>query len=202
MMSNNKYMGGPYPGGGSGGPYVTFINPNSYGGHGGDQTNMIQIHRGQTMGPDGGPVAQTSMEIGIDLPSGSLASLSPDLQSPGHDSVSSSVTVGSGASSGTGCRNSTTSTDSGRGSSISTGSVTRPTHTYGHQHRYVITRVQTRVLHCVNICRLSNVSSSQSSVCSSLGSSRQSHHSSSSSIQDRCGAFPHKKIKIVTIEIF
>ena len=33
--------------------------------------------------------------------------------------------------------------------------------------------------------RLSNVSSSQSSVCSSLGSSRQSHHSSSSSIQDR-----------------
>merc|ERR1719445_2292637 len=108
------------------------------------------------------------MEIGIDLPS-SLASLSPDLQSPGHDSVSSSVTVGSGASSGTGCRNSTTSTDSGRGSSISTGSVTRPTHTYGHQHR------------------LSNVSSSQSSVCSSLGSSRQSHHSSSSSIQDRYG---------------
>ena len=137
-MSNNKYMGGPYPSGGGGGPYVTFMNPNSYGGHTGDQTNMIQIHRGQTLGPDTGHVAQTRVidtghvDTCIDLPS----SLSPDLQSPGHDSVSSSVTVGSGASSGTGCRNSTTSTDSGRGSSISTGSVTRPTHTYGHQHRY------------------------------------------------------------------
>ena len=69
--------------------------------------------------------------------------LSPDLQSPGHDSVSSSVTVhsvGSGASSG--CRNSTTSTDSGRGSSEGGGAITagvkqggRPATQYGHHHR-------------------------------------------------------------------
>ena len=110
-----------------------------------DGGGLIQIHRGQTM-MTAGP-GTSSMELGGGE---SLPSLSPDLQSPGHDSVSSSVTVGSGASSG--CRNSTTSTDSGRGSSISTSSVTRPSHTY----------------------RLSNVSSSQSSVCSS-----------SSSIQDR-----------------
>ena len=111
-----------YPVGHSFPPYV------SYG-----YTGQAEIHRGQSL-----------------VPGDSLSSLSPDLQSPGHDSVSSSVTVGSGASSG--CRHSTTSTDSGRGSSISTSSVTRPSHTY----------------------RLSNVSSSQSSVCSS-----------SSSIQDR-----------------
>ena len=110
-----------------------------------DGGGLIQIHRGQTM-MTAGP-GTSSMELGGGE---SLPSLSPDLQSPGHDSVSSSVTVGSGASSG--CRNSTTSTDSGRGSSISTSSVTRPSHTY----------------------RLSNVSSSQSSMCSS-----------SSSIQDR-----------------
>ena len=97
-------------------------------------------------------------------------SLSPDLQSPGHESVSSSVTVASGASSG--CRNSTTSTDSGRGSSEG-GAESRPpavaASTRGYPHR------------------LSNVSSSVSSVCSGSLSSRQSHHSSSSSIQDRCG---------------
>ena len=99
-------------------------------------------------------------------------SLSPDLQSPGHESVSSSVTVASGASSG--CRNSTTSTDSGRGSSEGgAGAGSRPpavaASTRGYPHR------------------LSNVSSSVSSVCSGSLSSRQSHHSSSSSIQDRCG---------------
>lgn len=160
-MSNNKYPG-PYL------PPPTGSNP-AQSHHFASQGYQSYpapdnvIHRGQTM--EGGGAGQTlygngpNIEIGIDLP------LSPDLQSPGHDSVSSSVTIGSQASSG--CRNSTTSTDSGRGSSISTSSTTRPTNTYGHQHR------------------LSNVSSSQSSVCSSLGSSRQSHHSSSSSIQDR-----------------
>ena len=116
--------------------------------------------------------------------------LSPDLQSPGHDSVSSSVTVGSGASSG--CRNSTTSTDSGRGSSEGGGASLshtagvkpggRPGPQYGHQHRSV-SSPHVSITQCHP--RLSNVSSSQSSVCSSLGSSRQSHHSSSSSIQDR-----------------
>ena len=116
--------------------------------------------------------------------------LSPDLQSPGHDSVSSSVTVGSGASSG--CRNSTTSTDSGRGSSEGGGASLshtagvkpggRPGPGYGHQHRSV-SSLHVSITQCHP--RLSNVSSSQSSVCSSLGSSRQSHHSSSSSIQDR-----------------
>lgn len=160
-MSNNKYPG-PYL------PPPTGSNP-AQSHHFASQGYQAYpapenvIHRGQTM--EGGGAGQAlygngpNIEIGIDLP------LSPDLQSPGHDSVSSSVTIGSQASSG--CRNSTTSTDSGRGSSISTSSTTRPTNTYGHQHR------------------LSNVSSSQSSVCSSLGSSRQSHHSSSSSIQDR-----------------
>ena len=69
------------------------MNSNGY-----SENSMIQIHRGQTHGDmTSGP---QTMEIGIDLPMGS--SLSPDLQSPGHDSVSSSVTVGSGASSG--CR--------------------------------------------------------------------------------------------------
>ena len=140
-MSSSKYPSvGSYQAGGV--PYVPygFTNQMSDGG------GLIQIHRGQTMTITAGP-STSSMELGGGE---SLPSLSPDLQSPGHDSVSSSVTVGSGASSG--CRNSTTSTDSGRGSSISTSSVTRPSHTY----------------------RLSNVSSSQSSVCSS-----------SSSIQDR-----------------
>ena len=80
--------------------------------------------------------------------------------------------MASGASSG--CRNSTTSTDSGRGSSEGgAGAGPRPpavaASTRGYPHR------------------LSNVSSSVSSVCSSSLSSRQSHHSSSSSIQDRCG---------------
>eukprot|EP00090_Calanus_glacialis_P045384 TRINITY_DN8398_c0_g1_i2.p1 TRINITY_DN8398_c0_g1~~TRINITY_DN8398_c0_g1_i2.p1 ORF type:complete len:663 (+),score=132.86 TRINITY_DN8398_c0_g1_i2:1814-3802(+) len=160
-MSNNKYPG-PYlpPPTGSNPPQSHHFASQGYQAY---QAPENVIHRGQTM--EGGGTGQAlygngpNIEIGIDLP------LSPDLQSPGHDSVSSSVTIGSQASSG--CRNSTTSTDSGRGSSISTSSTTRPTNTYGHQHR------------------LSNVSSSQSSVCSSLGSSRQSHHSSSSSIQDR-----------------
>lgn len=160
-MSNNKYPG-PYlpPATGSNPPQSHHFASQGYQAY---QAPENVIHRGQTM--EGGGTGQAlygngpNIEIGIDLP------LSPDLQSPGHDSVSSSVTIGSQASSG--CRNSTTSTDSGRGSSISTSSTTRPTNTYGHQHR------------------LSNVSSSQSSVCSSLGSSRQSHHSSSSSIQDR-----------------
>jgi len=160
-MSSNKFPGQylPPPGGASSSQGHHFIAP----GYPGYPTPENVVHRGQTM--DGGAPGQNmyttgpNIEIGIDLP------LSPDLQSPGHDSVSSSVTIGSQASSG--CRNSTTSTDSGRGSSISTSNTTRPTNTYGHQHR------------------LSNVSSSQSSVCSSLGSSRQSHHSSSSSIQDR-----------------
>jgi len=162
-MSNTKYPGPYLP------PPTSGSNPPPQGhhfipqGYPGYQGPDNIIHRGQTM--EGGGVGQSlygngpNIEIGMDLP------LSPDLQSPGHDSVSSSVTIGSQASSG--CRNSTTSTDSGRGSSISTSSTTRPTNTYGHQHR------------------LSNVSSSQSSVCSSLGSSRQSHHSSSSSIQER-----------------
>ena len=136
--------GSKYPGVGGGGPSYL---PYGFTGQLGEVGGMIQIHRGQTMMSQGGP-GTSSMELAGG--GESLPSLSPDLQSPGHDSVSSSVTVGSGASSG--CRNSTTSTDSGRGSSISTSSVTRPSHTY----------------------RLSNVSSSQSSVCSS-----------SSSIQDR-----------------
>ena len=142
-MSGSKYPGvGGYQAGGL--PYVPYGFTAPLGEVGG------MIHRGQTMlGPGQPTTSLDQLGGGESLPS--LASLSPDLQSPGHDSVSSSVTVGSGASSG--CRNSTTSTDSGRGSSISTSSVTRPSHTY----------------------RLSNVSSSQSSVCSS----------SSSSIQDR-----------------
>ena len=143
MSGSSKYPGvGSYHAGGL--PYVPYGFTTQLGEGGG----MIQIHRGQTMLAPG--PASSSLELGGGESLPSLASLSPDLQSPGHDSVSSSVTVGSGASSG--CRNSTTSTDSGRGSSISTSSVTRPSHTY----------------------RLSNVSSSQSSVCSS-----------SSSIQDR-----------------
>ena len=117
-------MGGSYPGGGgNSGPYVTFMNSGSYAGDG-----MIQIHRGQSHHGQG--------ELGgvVEHDLGHMTSLtSPDLQSPGHDSVSSSVTVGSGASSG--CRNSTTSTDSGRGSSTS--NITRPTQSFGHQHRYL-----------------------------------------------------------------
>jgi len=160
-MSNNKYPGSylPPPSGPNQPQNHHFISQ----GYPAYPASENVIHRGQTMeGAGVGPALYgngPNIEIGMDLP------LSPDLQSPGHDSVSSSVTIGSQASSG--CRNSTTSTDSGRGSSISTSSTTRPTNTYGHQHR------------------LSNVSSSQSSVCSSLGSSRQSHHSSSSSIQER-----------------
>ena len=48
-MSNNKYMGGSYPSGGGGqsGPYVTFMNTsNGYA----EGSNIIQIHRGQTLG--------------------------------------------------------------------------------------------------------------------------------------------------------
>ena len=148
-MSNNKFMGSSYPGGGgSGGPYVTFMNNGNYSG---DGSGMIQIHRGHEM-----------EQHGADM----VSALSPDLCSPGHDSVSSSVTVGSGASSG--CRNSTTSTDSGRGSSISS-SVATTSHCLG------VSRPSQPFQH-----RLSNVSSSQSSL-----SSRHSHDSSSSSIQDR-----------------
>ena len=144
-MSGSKYPGvGGYQAGGL--PYVPYGFPAQLGESGG----MLQVHRGQTMMAPG--PASSTMELGggESLPSlGSLASLSPDLQSPGHDSVSSSVTVGSGASSG--CRNSTTSTDSGRGSSSSSSSVSRPSHTS---------------------YRLSNVSSSQSSVCSSSSASQ------------------------------
>ena len=131
-MSSSKYpVGHSFPGGGV--PYV------SYG-----YTGQAEIHRGQSL-----------------VPGDSLSSLSPDLQSPGHDSVSSSVTVGSGASSG--CRHSTTSTDSGRGSSISTASVTRP--------------------NTGQTFRLSNVSSSQSSVCSSSPSIQDRSVHSSCSVQ-------------------
>ena len=48
-MSNNKYIGGNYPSGGGAqsGPYVTFMNSsNGYA----DGANIIQIHRGQTLG--------------------------------------------------------------------------------------------------------------------------------------------------------
>ena len=95
--------------------------------------------------------------------------LSPDLQSPGHDSVSSSVTVGSGASSG--CRNSTTSTDSGRGSSEGGGASLshtagvkpggRPGPQYGHQHRSVsslhvsITQCHPQAVQCLLVPVLS-----------------------------------------------
>lgn len=103
---------------------------------------------------------------GPDLDQGIDMTLSPGRESPGHDSVSSSVTVGSQASSG--CRNSTTSIDSGRGSCGSSNcppaSRLQNAPYGGHQHR------------------LSNVSSNYSS---SLNSSRQSHHSSNSSIQER-----------------
>ena len=144
-MSNNKYPG-PYlpPPTGSNPPQSHHFASQGYQAY---QAPENVIHRGQTM--EGGGTGQAlygngpNIEIGIDLPLvSSLMSVtivtmaypqSPDLQSPGHDSVSSSVTIGSQASSG--CRNSTTSTDSGRGSSISTSSTTRPTNTYGHQHR-------------------------------------------------------------------
>ena len=151
-MSGSKYPGGvgSYQTGGV--PYVPYGFTTQLGEAGG----MIQIHRGQTM-MTAGP-GSSSMELGGGE---SLPSLSPDLQSPGHDSVSSSVTVGSGASSG--CRHSTTSTDSGRGSSISTASVTRP--------------------NTGQTFRLSNVSSSQSSVCSSSPSIQDRSVHSSCSVQ-------------------
>ena len=60
-MSNSKYMGSSYPGHPGGGPYVTFMNSGGYAGQEGG--GIVQIHRGQEM------------------------ELSPDLQSPGHDSV-------------------------------------------------------------------------------------------------------------------
>ena len=147
-MSTNKYHG-PYPpppAGSNESQSHHFLPP----GYPAYPPSDSVIHRGQTM--EGGGAGQTlygngngpNIEIGIDLPLVSnhtydieemcqFCAQSPDLQSPGHDSVSSSVTIGSQASSG--CRNSTTSTDSGRGSSISTSSTTRPTNTYGHQHR-------------------------------------------------------------------
>jgi len=84
---------------------------------------------------------------------------SPGRESPGHESVSSSITVGSQASSG--CRNSTTSIDSGRASSGSSGC-------------HSTSRLQTAPGYGVYQGRLSNCSSSE-----------QSQHSSSSNKTER-----------------
>uniref|UniRef100_A0A0K2UH39 SAM domain-containing protein n=2 Tax=Lepeophtheirus salmonis TaxID=72036 RepID=A0A0K2UH39_LEPSM len=99
---------------------------------------------------------------------------SPGRDSPGHDSNASSVTLGS-ASSG-GCRNSTTSLDSGRASNSATESIrSGNTHVLHHPQ---IHHHQSTNLGPQSSQRLSY----QSSVGSSSNSSfRQSYHSSSSS---------------------